>query len=211
MERGAGSEIADYGGFPLNEAGRLWALSYDPSRVTLRHHQCDAYVTPYQMRATRQLPHLGGARPAHAAAGRDSCLGADDRRPSRDLDGRPAASAGVGAAHVPRVLDRPVRRQRAGGEDDAHEARLAAPQRHAAERPGDDDRLLRTPRRSPHQRHGRRPIRCSSPNRWCEATTISRQPVDHRRLAVRVRRRRADSRSRPDDVCRTTCSASSRS
>ena len=51
MERGPGAEIADYGGFPLNEAGRLWALSYDPSRVTLRHHQCEAYVTPYQMRA----------------------------------------------------------------------------------------------------------------------------------------------------------------
>jgi cyclase len=51
MERGPGSEIADYGGFPLNEAGRLWALSYDPSRVTLRHHQCEAYVAPYQMRA----------------------------------------------------------------------------------------------------------------------------------------------------------------
>jgi glyoxylase-like metal-dependent hydrolase (beta-lactamase superfamily II) len=51
MERGPGSEIADFGGIPLNEAGRLWALSYDPSRVTLRHHQCEAYVTPYQMRA----------------------------------------------------------------------------------------------------------------------------------------------------------------
>ena len=51
MERGPGAELADYGGIPLNEAGRLWALSYDPSRVTLRHHQCEAYVTPYQMRA----------------------------------------------------------------------------------------------------------------------------------------------------------------
>ena len=51
MERGPGSELADFGGLPLNEAGRLWALSYDPSRVTLRHHQCEAYVTPYQMRA----------------------------------------------------------------------------------------------------------------------------------------------------------------
>ena len=51
MERGAGSELGDYGGFPLNEAGRLWALSYDPSRVTLRHHQCEAYLAPYQMRA----------------------------------------------------------------------------------------------------------------------------------------------------------------
>ena len=55
-DRGAGPEIADYGGLPLNEAGRLFALSYDPSRLTLRHHQCDGYVTPYQMRA------LGNAR-----------------------------------------------------------------------------------------------------------------------------------------------------
>jgi cyclase len=51
LERFAGSEIGDYAGFALNEAGRLWALSYDASRVTLRHHQCDAYVSPYQMRA----------------------------------------------------------------------------------------------------------------------------------------------------------------
>jgi glyoxylase-like metal-dependent hydrolase (beta-lactamase superfamily II) len=51
MERGAGAELADYGGFPVNEASRLWALSYDPSRVTLRHHQCEAYLAPYQMRA----------------------------------------------------------------------------------------------------------------------------------------------------------------
>jgi cyclase len=51
MERGAGPEIADYGGFPISEAGRLFALSYDPSRLTLRHHQCDGYVMPYQLRA----------------------------------------------------------------------------------------------------------------------------------------------------------------
>jgi len=51
LERGGGPELADYGGFALNEAGRLWALSYDTSRLTLRHHQCEAYVLPYQMRA----------------------------------------------------------------------------------------------------------------------------------------------------------------
>ncbi len=56
MERGAGPEIADYGGFPINEAARLFGLSYDPSRVTLRHHQCDGYVAPYQVRA------IGNAR-----------------------------------------------------------------------------------------------------------------------------------------------------
>lgn len=51
LERAPGSEIGDYAGFPINEAARLWALSYDPSRLTLKHHQCDGYVAPYQMRA----------------------------------------------------------------------------------------------------------------------------------------------------------------
>jgi glyoxylase-like metal-dependent hydrolase (beta-lactamase superfamily II) len=51
LERGAGPELVDYGGFPINQAARLFALSYNPSRVTLRHHQCDGYVAPYQVRA----------------------------------------------------------------------------------------------------------------------------------------------------------------
>jgi len=56
LDRGAGPETADYGGLPVSEAGRLFALSYNTSRVTLRHHQCDGYVMPYQIRA------LGNAR-----------------------------------------------------------------------------------------------------------------------------------------------------
>jgi glyoxylase-like metal-dependent hydrolase (beta-lactamase superfamily II) len=50
-ERGAGPELVDYGGIPINEAGRLWALSYDTSRLTSRFHQCDGYVAPYSVRA----------------------------------------------------------------------------------------------------------------------------------------------------------------
>jgi glyoxylase-like metal-dependent hydrolase (beta-lactamase superfamily II) len=56
LERGGGPEIGDYGGFPINEAARLFALSYDASRVTLRHHQCDGYVAPYSIRS------IGNAR-----------------------------------------------------------------------------------------------------------------------------------------------------
>ena len=56
LERGAGPELGDYGGFPINEAARLFALSYDASRVTLRHHQCDGYVAPYSVRS------IGNAR-----------------------------------------------------------------------------------------------------------------------------------------------------
>ncbi len=50
-ERGAGPALVDYGGIPLNEAGRLWALSYDTSRLTSRFHQCDGYIAPYSVRA----------------------------------------------------------------------------------------------------------------------------------------------------------------
>src|SRR5579862_9139334 len=51
MERGAGPELVDYGGFPINESARLWALSYDTSRLTSRYHQCDGYVAAYSVRA----------------------------------------------------------------------------------------------------------------------------------------------------------------
>jgi cyclase len=56
LERGPGPELADFGGFPVNEAGRLFALAYDASRLTLRHHQCDGYVAPYSVRS------IGNAR-----------------------------------------------------------------------------------------------------------------------------------------------------
>ena len=46
-----GGGIASYGGYALNEAGRLWALSYDASRLMDRHHQCDSYTVPHMMRA----------------------------------------------------------------------------------------------------------------------------------------------------------------
>jgi len=39
--------IADYGGIPLNEAGRLFALAWDASRQTVRQHQCAGYGVPY--------------------------------------------------------------------------------------------------------------------------------------------------------------------
>jgi len=39
----AQTELVDYGGVPINEAGRLYALAWDPSRWTLRQQQCMAY------------------------------------------------------------------------------------------------------------------------------------------------------------------------
>ena len=36
-------ELVSYGGYPLNQAGRMYALTWDPSRMTLRQQQCAQY------------------------------------------------------------------------------------------------------------------------------------------------------------------------
>ena len=38
--RGAGPELGDYSGIPLNDAGRLKAESWDASSLSLRERQC---------------------------------------------------------------------------------------------------------------------------------------------------------------------------
>lgn len=43
----AAGALAEYGGIPLNEAGRLYALAWNPSRIQGRQHQCMGYVPPY--------------------------------------------------------------------------------------------------------------------------------------------------------------------
>ena len=43
----AAGDLADYTGLPINQAGRLYALAYNASRLTLKQHQCPGYVTPY--------------------------------------------------------------------------------------------------------------------------------------------------------------------
>jgi hypothetical protein len=46
-ERLAGPEIGDYLGLPINEAARRWALSWDPSRLSMQEHQCQAHTSAY--------------------------------------------------------------------------------------------------------------------------------------------------------------------
>src|SRR2546428_3158412 len=43
----AAGAIADWGGIPLNDAARLYALSWSASRLTVKQHQCMVYVPPY--------------------------------------------------------------------------------------------------------------------------------------------------------------------
>jgi len=43
----AGGSLVDFGGIPLSEAGRLFALAWPASRQTLRTEQCAGYTVPY--------------------------------------------------------------------------------------------------------------------------------------------------------------------
>jgi cyclase len=46
-DRGAGPDLGDYLGLPINDAARLFADSWDASRLTLQEHQCRVHVAPY--------------------------------------------------------------------------------------------------------------------------------------------------------------------
>src|SRR5437764_5607060 len=43
----AAGDIADWGGIPLNDAARLYALSWQASRQTVKQQQCMGYAPPY--------------------------------------------------------------------------------------------------------------------------------------------------------------------
>src|SRR5947207_15499670 len=54
-ERIPGPALADFLGLPINDSARQWALSWDPSRLTLPEHQCQVHVSPYIYRGPLQL------------------------------------------------------------------------------------------------------------------------------------------------------------
>jgi hypothetical protein len=55
LERGPGPELADYLGFPVNDAARLRADSWDPSRITLPEEQCRVHIASYIYRGPMAL------------------------------------------------------------------------------------------------------------------------------------------------------------
>lgn len=47
LARTASGMLVEYPGIPINEAGRLYALAWDPSRLTIRQQQCSAYTPEF--------------------------------------------------------------------------------------------------------------------------------------------------------------------
>src|SRR5207248_7148318 len=54
-ERIPGPELVYYTGIPINDAARQWALSWNPSRLTLQEHQCQVHTAAYIYRGPLQV------------------------------------------------------------------------------------------------------------------------------------------------------------
>lgn len=54
-ERIPGPELVNYAGLPITDGARLWAESWDSSRLTLPEHQCQVHVAPYIYRGPLNL------------------------------------------------------------------------------------------------------------------------------------------------------------
>ncbi len=54
-DRGPGPELYDYPGYPINNAARLRAESWDASRLTMQEQQCRVHIAPYIYRGPMAL------------------------------------------------------------------------------------------------------------------------------------------------------------
>ena len=54
-ERIPGPELVNFAGLPITEGARMFALSWDASRLTLPEHQCQVHVASYIYRGPLQL------------------------------------------------------------------------------------------------------------------------------------------------------------
>jgi len=55
LERIPGPELVNYSGLPISDGSRLWAESWDSSRLTMPEHQCQVHVAPYIYRGPLQM------------------------------------------------------------------------------------------------------------------------------------------------------------
>jgi len=55
LERIPGPELVNYSGLPITDGSRLWAESWDSSRLTMPEHQCQVHVSPYIYRGPLQM------------------------------------------------------------------------------------------------------------------------------------------------------------
>ena len=91
--RGAGPELGDYTGMPINEAGRLKAESWDASILSLRERQCIPHIATYALRGPATIRiWKDPPDPATGTFAAYQMLGSYGRPRTIWVDGRPHPS-----------------------------------------------------------------------------------------------------------------------
>ena len=147
IERVPGPNVGDYAGLPITDAARKRANTWDASLLTLPEHQCKPHPSTYGFRGVGVLRIWEDRNPQTQQLVRlKTHIQWQEQERDIWMDGRSRA-VGARAAHLAGLFDRTVRGRRARRADHAPEGRLDSPQRAAAERRGDDDGTLLSPRR----------------------------------------------------------------
>ncbi len=90
--RGAGPELGDYSGLPINEAGRLKAESWDASSLSLRERQCIPHISSYALRGPGTIRLWKANDPIGGQLTAYHMTGSYGRPRTIWLDGRPHPS-----------------------------------------------------------------------------------------------------------------------
>ena len=120
----ASGALVEYGGIPVNEAGRLYALAWSAARIQGRQHQCMGYTIPYTYNQPGNLrfweerdPHtqrLLAIKHYWQISEGDRTIWMDDR----------PHPAGLRATHLGGIFDGKIRRQCPDGLHHSPKARL---------------------------------------------------------------------------------------
>jgi glyoxylase-like metal-dependent hydrolase (beta-lactamase superfamily II) len=92
MARGAGPDIGDYSGLPLNDAGRLKAESWEAGILSTRERQCIPHVVTYAMRGPANFRMWKETEPLTGQIVAYHTYGTYGRPRTIWLDGRPHPS-----------------------------------------------------------------------------------------------------------------------
>ncbi len=121
----------DFTGIPLNEEGRIRALSYSESQLAMVERQCQGWPPFYFVQGPFGLKIWSETDPLKGNVISYTIGAWEDRAADYDLDGRPASPVPICRAHTGRVHDRRVGRQHAGHLHDTHKGRVPAKNRRA--------------------------------------------------------------------------------
>ena len=111
----AAGMLVDYGGIPINEAARIYALTWPANRMTVREQQCMGYVPPYMYIAPGNYRLWEDRESVHAAIARHQELCLCCRGRTDDMARRPPPSAGECGTHLSRICHGQFRRRHPDG------------------------------------------------------------------------------------------------